>query len=108
MQARPGRKGYATKRIAPQGYKAVTKPLAESMYNSGYPVTMCGNNVNSYHVFNGWYLGHTIQRCSLSTEFPSEGFETNLKSFLFYLESELGYYVVYYVKTSDLQAYQAV
>ena len=108
MQAKPGRTqtGYATKRLAPQGYKAITKPLAESMYNAGYPVTLCGNNVNSYHVFQGWYLGHTIQRSDIEERsYLVYSFADLLNNFMFYLERELGYYAVYYVKETDLQAY---
>lgn len=93
------RSAYVTKRIAPQGYVAVTRKLAEILYNEGYPVTVCGNNVNSFHVFNGWHLGYTLNK-QLINEFSAydHTFESLLCNFMFHLEKELGTYPVFYVR----------
>jgi hypothetical protein len=96
------RYAYATRRLAPVGYIAITKPLAQELYEHGHAITLCGNNVHAYHVFNGWYLGHTMRRCSMTEHYPSEEFAANVASFLSYLEKELGTYVVYYVKASAI------
>ena len=97
--------GYPTRRISPEGYRAITKPLAQAMYDLDYPITLCGNNVNSYHVFQGWGLGHTIiKKCTNGAPCP---FGYRVNNFLSYMDRELGYYVVYYVRTEDLQAYNA-
>lgn len=87
------RNAYITKRIAPPGYIAVTRKLAEVLYDEGYAVTMCGNNVNSFHVFDGWHLGCTFQK-----EERNVSFETLLASFMSYLEGGLGTYPVFYVR----------
>ncbi len=86
---------HVTKRIAPLGYVAVTKPLARELYLAQKDVTFCGNNVNSFHVFEGWQLGSTY---CLSSYGPNSSFEDLVKNFLFYLEPELGRYVVFYTK----------
>jgi hypothetical protein len=96
------KRGYATKRIAPQGYQAVTRQLARCMYDTGYDVTLCGNNVNAYHVFQGWGLGCTVNYAL----YNHYDFGSVVNNFMFYLEKELGSYPVFYVKTQDLQAYQ--
>ena len=88
------RHAYVTKRIAPEGYVAVTRKLAELLYSDGYSVTVCGNNVTSFHVFDGWHLGCTVQRDILD----DKSFDVLLNSFMFYLDSELGTYPVFYVK----------
>ena len=89
------------RRYAPQGYTAVTKPLARQLYNAGVAVTLCGNNVNSFHVFGGWHLG-----CTITKDWPQgyESFDDIVSNFLSYLDHELGTYSVFYVKTSDLPA----
>lgn len=50
-----------TKRHAPAGYTYVDKALALALFEAGYEVTMHGNNVNHYHVFEGWRLGMTVK-----------------------------------------------
>ena len=98
---------YPTRRLSPEGYSAITKPLAKELYNQGFDVTMCGNNVNSFHIFKGWYLGYTVskERTEQLTSLPYD-FSDLVNNFLFYLDTELGYYPVFYVKSEDLQAYQ--
>ena len=88
------RHAYVTKRIAPAGYVAVTRKLAEVLYNESYPVTVCANNVNSFHVFDGWGLGCTFQ----NEKHDNNRFNVLLNSFMFYLEKELGTYPVFYVR----------
>lgn len=100
---RPGR---ITKRLAPSGYTAIDKVLAQALYEGGYSVTFCGNNVNLYHVFNGWYLGHTMNKKEIEEKCALEyTWQNHINSFMFYLESELGRYIVFYVKTEDLHKY---
>ena len=89
---------YQTKRLAPPGYMAVTRPLAQQLYDREVPVTLCGNNVTSFHVFGGWCLGRTVQK----NQMEGRQFENIVNGFLFYLEPELGRYVVFYVRKDSL------
>lgn len=101
------KKGHVTKRRAPTGYAAVTRPLAFHLYEAGKQVTLCGNNVNSFHVFGGWFLGCTIAK-PLTDDYECPQLEKDMQfftlsnDFLSYMDKELGRYVVYYVKRSDL------
>jgi hypothetical protein len=87
------RHAYVTKRVAPQGYVAVTRKLAHMLYCQGVPVTVCGSNVNCFHVFNGWYLGYTL---------PYRGndydFDTMVNSYVFHSDTELLRFPVFYVR----------
>ena len=87
-----------TKRLAPDGYQAIDRPSAKMAYEAGLPVTVAGNNVNSYHVFNGWHLGCTIADCD-----DRQTFDSILANFMFYLEPEIGRYPVFYVKSTDIR-----
>ena len=86
------------RRIAPQGYVTVTKPLAKILYNKGVSIVLAGNNVNNYHIFNGWHLGCTIEE----NQKDIQSFEQLVNSFMFYLDNELGKYPVFYVKREDI------
>ena len=97
------RYAYITKRLAPAGYKAVTKPLACALYYAGYSITLCGSNVNAYHVFQGWCLGCTINK----HRYEGVGFERYVGDFLQCLKLGLGKYVVFYVAESILASYKA-
>ena len=101
------RQGYVTRRQAPAGYVAVTRPLAKTLYEQGYAVTLCGNNVNSFHVFDGWHLGYATQKDNRH-EAPEDRptFDSIVGSFVSYLDKELGTYAVYYVKREDYRASQ--
>lgn len=85
---------YVTKRVAPRGYVAVTRKLAQVLYDEGYPLTICGNNVNTFHVFGGWHLGYTLKK----DRHNDNTFDDILNSWKHYLERELGTYPVFYVK----------
>lgn len=100
------RYAYVTKRLAPMGYVAITKPFARALYEHGHAITLCGNNVNAYHVFKGWHLGCTSGdgATAQSYAYPREAFDSILASFLFYPEPELGTYAVFYVKASAIAA----
>lgn len=103
QRAKIGRR--ITKRYAPSGYTSVTKPLARKLYENGCDVTLAGNNVNSFHIFGGWGLGCTINmRDDRNTEHNNVpvDFEDICQGFLDYLEPELGRYVVFYVRLTDL------
>lgn len=103
MQTRPGR---TTKRQAPAGYIAIDKVLAQALYEGGYSITLCGNNVNMYHVFHNWCLGCTIDKQTTEERTALEyTWQDHINSFMFYLEPELGRYIVFYVKVQDLQKY---
>lgn len=91
------RYAYVTRRVAPQGYVAVTKPLAELLYNDGKSVTLCGSNVNTFHIFSGWHLG-----CTISKDIYTQCFNDSVNSFLSYLDEELGSYVVFYIRREDI------
>lgn len=85
---------YVTKRIAPYGYVAVTKPLAQLLYNEGYAVTICGSNVNSYHVFKGWRLGATVD----NVKDKDYTFDTIISNYEMYNVGGLSKHVVFYVR----------
>ena len=91
------RHAYITKRAAPDGCWAITRPLAELLYNKGIAITLCGSNVSSFHVCAGWLLGCTIDN--------AEGghFSDIVEMFAWNVPPELGRYVVYYVKIIDMQ-----
>ena len=93
--------GYITKRVAPHGYVAVTKPLARKLYEQGRDITICGNNVNAYHIFHGWHLGCTInihQEHTVDSNNKPIDFGDIIQNYLYYLEPSMGVYYVYYVK----------
>lgn len=86
---------YVTReRSCPIGYVTVTKPLARILHTAGMSVTICGDNVDSFHVFDGWHLGYTIPL--------SEDFDVCCRDFLSYLESEVGNYLVFYTKKENV------
>ena len=90
------RNAYVTKRQAPQGYVAVTRPLAEQLYNEGKEITLCGNNVRMFHIFQGWGLGFTANNTQI------EEFQLLVNSFLHHLYPEFGSYPVFYVRKCDI------
>lgn len=81
-----------TKRLAPVGYVAIDRPSAKLAYEEGYVVTICGNNVNRYHVFDGWHLGYSFSRLS------EADWEATVSSFMSHLDKELGRYPVFYIR----------
>ena len=91
-----------TKRYAPKGYIAIDKPSAKRAFDAGLAVTICGSNVNSFHVFGGWGLGCTIDKAKHEGEYGND-FDAILNNFLFYLDPELGRYAVFYVKVQPEQ-----
>ena len=97
---------YKTKRLAPQGYVAVNKNLAEILYNEHIPVTIAGNNVNSFHIFNGWTLGCTMVKNFIVQYGEENTFSRLVKGFMQYTERELGTYPVFYVETEIYQAWK--
>jgi hypothetical protein len=61
----------------------------------------------------GWHLGYTINIASAHSSYDPYTKETTLddfsdivQSFLSYLDRELGYYCVYYVKETDYHLYK--
>ena len=100
------RHAYVTKREAPSGYVAVTKPYAAQLYEQGIAITMCLNNVNAYHIFHGWHLGYTIDKASdRQAGYDDYSFKDFVVSYLSYnANNELGTYAVFYVKASDIKA----
>ncbi len=89
-----------TRRVAPKGYVAVTKKLAERLYDEGKLIRLCGNKVRSWHVFGGWCLGMTA--CNQAAGSYDYTFNELCENFLSYLDRELGSYIVFYVKHGDL------
>lgn len=94
------RGAYVTKRIAPDSCVAITKLLAQQLFEEGEQVTLCGNNVNSYHIFDGWNLGCTVVRENVGDE---KSFDDLCKLYLAHLDRELGRYLVFYVKKKVVQ-----
>lgn len=92
------RGAYVTKRAAPDGWVAVTRPLAREKYDNGCTVVLCGSNVNSFHVFGGWRLGMPVHKDTLA----NRAFDEIVASFMSYLESELGKRPVFYVRKGAL------
>lgn len=86
---------YITKRKGPEGYVAVTKLYAELLHLQGIAVTICGNNVNSYHVFHGWYLGMTLKQ--------GDDFHKQVNRYVYNSSTELLRYPVFYVKKECIQ-----
>lgn len=69
-------------------FKMINKTQAKKIYKDTQ-VYMVGSNVNSYHFFNGWHLA-----CQINKEHE---FDTQLNSFLFYLDPELGRYARFFI-----------
>ena len=104
-------KGRVTQRIAPEGYQYIDRNLAKAVYQADKPITIHGNNINSYHVFEGCRLGYTIQRSDQESRaglYDDSSLEGIVRRYMSYLEPELGKYVVYCVRKTDLTAYKAV
>lgn len=101
------KKGYATKRYAPPGYIAITKPLARTAYEQGYHVTLCGNNVNSSHIFKGWHLGYTIHKHDENKQTYEHGewrdydFQELVDSYMCHNESSLCKYPSFYISLDN-------
>jgi len=99
---------FLHRRECPIGYIQCDRVKALELYNRGYPITVCGNNVNHMHVFDGWRLGYTfsnnhLNRATWEALNDINDFETRLANYQFYLEPELGTYVVFYVKQSEIE-----
>lgn len=86
-----------TSRQSPQGYTAVDRPLAKHLHVQGQEVTVCGNNVNMFHVFDRWRLGVSIQ--------TGEDFDKITKEYQYY-HSELCRYPVFYVPNDAYCAWE--
>ncbi len=88
-----------TARLAPKGYVAINRPSAKRAFEAGLEVTVAGNNVNSFHIFNGWHLGCTIDKARHEGEYGND-FDSIVANFMSYLDRELGTYPVFYVKSN--------
>lgn len=42
------------------GLVKIAKSSAKDLYDMGIPITVVGNNVNSFHFFKGWGLAMTV------------------------------------------------
>lgn len=89
-----------SRRLAPAGYVSITKPYARLLYESGKEITIAGNNVNRFHIIEGWHLGYS----TTMEEQEQRHFEDVCRYFLHYLDRELGSYAVYYAKQEDIKA----
>lgn len=87
------------KRVAPVGYCAVAKPIAQMLYDAGLDIVICGSNVNHLHVLEGWRLGACARKRLNYT------FAQLCNDFLWHLEPELGKYPVFYVAIAALQSF---
>jgi hypothetical protein len=92
-----------TQLSAPTGYVAITKPLAKQLYETGVEVTLCGNNVNSFNVLDGWHLGYSVCKPDIDSHSGYDWtFDSLCDNYLSYMHRELGSYIVFYVKWEDL------
>jgi hypothetical protein len=91
---------HTTNRIAPDGYISITRPLAEAMFNMGYYVILCADNVNHAHILKGWCLGYIMYKEN------DEDFNALVKNYMCHTEPELGRRPVFYVKCTDLDIYK--
>ncbi len=92
-------KGHWTTRQPPTGYVCIDVYLAHRMFDAKLACTMTGNNVNAWHVFGGWRLGYTWSIDAMT----DQTFAELLNNWLYYLDSELGSYPVFYARKSDLK-----
>lgn len=60
---------YITRRVAPQGYVAVTRPLAEILFERGHRVTICSDKVNEFDVFDRHKMGFTVSKATADRPF---------------------------------------
>ena len=91
------RNAYVTHRAAPNGYVAVTKPLAKILYERGVDTVIAGNNVNTFHIVGGWVLGWHVSADTYSS------FEKDIRSFMCQLDRALGTYPVFYVRSEEVK-----
>jgi hypothetical protein len=92
-------KGKVNKRrITPKGYVCVDIHLAKRLFDQQIEFTIAGNNINSFHIFNGWYLGYTPSLEAMT----EQTFDALLNNWIFYLDPELGSYPVFYVSKENL------
>ena len=104
-------KGRVTGRIAPEGYQYIDRNLAKAVYQADKPITIHGNNINSYQIFEGWRLGYTVQKSDQESRagvYDDVSLEGIVRRYMSYLEPELGRYAVYCVRKGDLTAYKAI
>jgi hypothetical protein len=76
--------GYVAQDARRFGLTKITKASAQKVYNAGLPLFFVGSKVNTFHFFDGWYLGYVM--------WPEEGesFESRYNNYNAYLEPELG------------------
>jgi hypothetical protein len=75
-------------------YTRISKTKARKLYEAGYSVVIVGDNVNTFHFFDGWYLAHRIA----STDGREMTFDAQVINFEFYLERELGRRSAFYLE----------
>ena len=87
---------YITKREAPPGYVAVTRKLAQALYDRGYAVILCGAEVNSYNVIHGEHRGYEVLKATSTRPFPLIVYD-----YLHAIPQSLGKVCVYYAKSEE-------
>lgn len=73
-------------------FRKLRKPAARKAYDNGETVILVGDNVNEFHILDGWHLGCRIAK----NEFDNGSFDAHVAQFEFYLERELGRRAAYY------------
>ncbi len=61
-------------------------------------MTICGSNVNDYHVFQGWCLGRTMCRNDYDTDPCAADFDRRVVEYCYYSSPEMLRYPVFYVR----------
>jgi len=70
----------------------LNKTQARRRYNAGEEIILVGDNVNTWHILNGWRLG-----CEISQERSAGAdFDSHVSQFEYYLEREIGKRAAYY------------
>ena len=70
----------------------LNKVKARKAYNAGQKIILAGDNVNDYHILNGWCLGIEISKEASA----DAAFDEHVAQFEYYLERELGRRAAYY------------
>jgi hypothetical protein len=89
---------YITKRVAPPGYVAITRSLAEVLFNAGHAVTLCGSKVNNFGVFDNEHYGFTVTKDTADRPFALLIYDYRER-----LPKSLGRECVYYARREDAE-----
>jgi hypothetical protein len=90
---------YITKREAPEGYVAITRPLAEAMFNAGQSVILCSEKVNQFSITEREQWGFEVSKATADRPFA-----LLIYDFVHELPPQLGKRCVFYANAEEAQA----